>query len=740
MTTTVTIVPHQGRTAMAVDGRVIPGMSYFSYIHLGNPVNPRFFQEMVDAGIRIFFCPWLSNRSRFCGGRGCDEYWPEQGAPDFSILDEWMTMLAGMAPDVWFIPRLYLDTPAWWAARHPEELVRFADSDEAAPLAKRGFPYDAQASFASSRWREDVAGVLRQLVSHVETGPHGNRVLGYMLNSGGTEEWINWGAQQGRLPDYSAPALAAFRHWLARTYGDDAGLRRGWGDPRISIGGIGIPSEAVRRRGSPRLIRDPRLDRAAIDYDLFLSDLGAETLLHFCRTVKEATDGRRLTGAFYGYLLWQSGLVNPIVNNGHLALRKLLDSPDIDFLTGITSYDNREPGGPGSFMLPLESLQAAGKLHFSEVDVRTHLISTPRTEKFETDPGGLQGCWPLRNAGESVAVYRREFAHQLVHGSAWWNFDMGGGWYSCPELIEEFTRQSRIAQQALDWDMSSLAQVAGIVSGKSPAFQRFYRMQDVHGREWVDLQCDRSTANLYKAGMPLDWWMTDDLGRPELRRYKVLYFHNATYLSPAERASVEALKSDGRTLVFVGLPGLLTEDRCAIESAEALTGMRLRLSEIRRPALIDLNFNDELALACEAGSPLGKSAVIGPCLEVNDPEARTLGVWSRTGAPAAAVKTFKNWRSIFFAVPPNQAALFRAIARTAGCHIWTESGRVLFANRSLLAVHMTASSTLCPLKFPAPTTLTDLFTGEVVARNALEFVAPDTWWDATLMYRMREAK
>lgn len=738
MPTSVRVVPHQGRTALSVDGQVLPGMSYFSYMYYRGRegIHARYFQEMVEAGVRIFFCPWYIDVGPYQSDRTRSLTWSEDGTLDFSLVDAWMETLASVSPDLWYMLRIYLATPAWWAEQHPEELVRYAESEAMGEL-RRGFAYTRQASMASERWREEAGEVLLRLVEHVEQGPYADRVLGYMLDSGGTEEWVYWGGQQGQMADYSAPALRAFRAWLGERYGSDEGLAEAWRAPGATAAGAEIPTPEVRRRCDPYLLRDPLRDQPAIDYDLFLSDMCAGTLLSFCRKVKAATEGRRLTGAFYGYLLWQTGLINPAIANAHLGLRKLLDSPDLDFITGITSYDNREPGGPGSFMVPVEAVQAAGKLHYSEVDLRTHLTSTPYSEAWDAKPNDLQNIWALKNAAQSVAVYRREFAHQLIHGTTWWNFDMEGGWYSCPELLEEFGHHSRIAQQAREWDMSSVAEVAGIVSALSPAYHRYAREQDVISAEWNDLRCDRATANLYRAGVPIDWWMTDDLGREELRQYKVLYFHNAERLTDQEQEWVEELKGEGRTLVFLSLAGAVTEAGVSADTASELTGIRFRLGEDRQPLWIDVtDYDDELTRACMVATTLGTGAVVGPRLEADDPGARVLGVWRGTGGPGAVVKEFGDWRSIFFAAPPNHTALFREIARTAGCHLWTESGRVVFANRSLLAVHLTSGSEITPLLLPEPMTLTDLITGEVVARQATRFTPADTWWDTTLLYRM----
>ncbi|NLO74764.1 MAG: hypothetical protein GX100_11745, partial [candidate division WS1 bacterium] len=398
MPTTVSVIPHEGRTTMAVDGHLLPGMSYFSYMYQRGEVNPQYFREMVEAGTRIFFCPWHIDTAPSSKTGHRPLTWAEDGTLDFSLVDQWMTALAETSPELWYMLRIRLATPDWWAEQHPEELVRYADSEALTTPPQRGFPYTRQASMASERWRADVSAVLRRLIAHVEGGPHADRVLGYMLNSGGTEEWVYWGGQQGQIPDYSAPATRAFRHWLREKYGEAKALSEAWGGSlphllsspsetpdwkTLDFDSVEVPAVEARRRAQPYVLRDPRIDQPAIDYDLFLSDMCAETLLGFCSVVKEATQRRKLTGAFYGYLLWQTGLINPALNNAHLALRKLLDSPEIDFLTGITSYDNRQLGGPGSFMLPVEAVQAAGKLHYSEVDLRTHLTSVPHSRQYE---------------------------------------------------------------------------------------------------------------------------------------------------------------------------------------------------------------------------------------------------------------------------------------------------------------------------------------------------------------------
>lgn len=732
MNTHISVVPHQGRTMIAVNGQVIPGNAYFTYMLHSGEFRRDILREIVESGTRLFFCLWQAWQPR-----NRPEPWREDGALDFSGLDEYMAALATFSDELWFIPRIFLSAPAWWAARYPEELVRLSDGVLTRDQVD-GEHVLRQPSMASRWWRDSAGQVLRRLVEHVENGPFADRVLGYMVNSGGTEEWVYWGAQEGRMPDDSAPAAAAFRVWLRQQYRSDDALADAWHHPGLTCEQAGIPSEAARRRGAPLHLRDPRVDQAAIDYARFLSEMNADCLLELCHTVKEATHGQRLTGAFYGYLLWQSGYANAIVNNGHLAVRRLLESPDIDFLTGITSYDNREPDGPGSFMLPVESVQAAGKLVLNEVDLRTHLTPGSRLPKVDRDPGDMANLWPLQDAAESVSVYRREFAHHLIHGAAWWNFDMGGGWYSCPEMLADFHRQSEIAREALAWDCASVADVAAVISAGSPAYQRYYTMQEAMTHcAWTDLQCDRATAPLYRSGAILDWWMTDDLRHEALRRYKVLYLFNAFYLSRQERAALEALKSDGRTLIFIGLPGMVDEHAVNLGLAEEVVGMHLRLHEGRRPLRIDItDYDHPIFQECEAEVSLGTGALVGPCLSVDDADSRTLGVWRTGGESALAIKELGNWTSIFCPAPINHALTFRGMARRAGCHLWVEPGRICFANRSLLAVHFTPFSQPIRVHLPQPMDVTELFSQTPVAKHATDFLIQSTRRHATLLYHL----
>ena len=64
--------------------------------------------------------------------------------------------------------------------------------------------------------------------------------------------------------------------------------------------------------------------------------------------------------------------VSTIQGSGHLGLRRVLHSPDIDFLVSPYSCGFRGLGGDGLPMQPAESLRCHGKTYFMEEDTLMH--------------------------------------------------------------------------------------------------------------------------------------------------------------------------------------------------------------------------------------------------------------------------------------------------------------------------------------------------------------------------------
>lgn len=713
---TVSVGRHNGRTALMIDGKPVPGIAILGQPTWARDPEKSSVKACVDAGIRIVLVDVTGN-------------WTAPGTWDFKTAFQRFENARAMNPDVWLIARIHVDAPVWWRAANPDECTRYNSST--------GTEYAA--CMGSEKWIADSSEHLAAFVRAIESSSFADRIIGYSLMCAHGGEWAYTGAGEGRIGDYSKPALRYYREWLKRKYGNQS-----WIDTAE------VPSEQERARSHPSFLRDPEQDARSIDYDLCFSDMTVDNILALCRVVKEETGRRRLAGVFYGYLTWQTGLVNGAATTGHLALRKLLDSPDIDFFTSFPSYDVREPGQAAPILQPVESIQAAGKLVFDECDDRTHLTVNPppirlHMSRDQRDPvngpqlfSGMWNLWPLENELAAVHVLRREFAHHIVRGSSYWWYEMSGGWYS-PAILKDFTKEQEIAAQALAWDMSSVSEVAGVVSAESPAYHSMLRLFDIDPQpSLVDLNCDMSTREMYKAGAPVDWWMAEDLSRPDMKRYRAVYFHNATFMDDNHRKALETLKSDGRALIFIGYPGYMSEGKSSAEAASKVCGIKLKLSDTRDAARLTIkDYNIPCMRELPAMTVLGSGAVISPRLIPDDPGAQIIATWP-DGLPAAAVKKQKGWTSYYFPVPPNNAWLFRGIFRDAGCHLYSNNvcRDIVYANKSLLAVHSCHYGQ--PIFLPRPAKVTDLFTGRVILEKGdrIDLGRPWSWMGGTYLFRV----
>jgi len=670
------VVAADGHTVLALADQRVESLAYLRF-----QPEPRYVRQMLDAGVRIFFI-----------GGGVDR-WPSEDRFDLSDLHRSLDVLHAEQTDLFVVVRFTISTPGWFPQRYPQEVLRFAH----VPGEQQTFPEYVRsdkggargalhASYASGVWRAWGRRYVEAVVECVNAHGMADRVIGYMVNTGGTGEGLLWGVQEGLYGDFSAPGVAALRQWLTRRYGSDGSLRRAWGRDDVTLDTAEPPLPQQRRRASLGELRHPVADGWKIDYDRFQSDLMVDALLEWCGHARRLTGGKKLVGCFYGYTMWQTGMVNELPSHGHCALARMLDAPQIDFVSGITSYWNRGMGRPGSYMLPVGSVNLHGKLHWNEEDLRTHLLwSDDRHQRMIQNVGGSVP----RAAQDAVWAYRRQLARRLVEPSQSWLFDMTGGWYDAPELLEEFTRQSQILERLSREDGGSCAEVACVVSERSAYYHRHYLSELYQERgQAQSLRCDLATEELYRAGVPLDWYLSSDLPTADLSRYRVVCFFNLVMATQAERAAVERLKADGRTLVFLWAPGYLSEADAGVALSMALTGIAFAPETLRGPGQVRItDFTTPMTRELTDAAHFGTQQVFEPLLVIDDTGATVFGQWVVNGAPAAAFKRFSGWTSVVLGTSTSHHRLMRAVFRDAGCGIRCESGDIVFENRSFFGLH-----------------------------------------------------
>jgi hypothetical protein len=676
--------------------------------------NSRHFRQFGEHGVHIYSFPSTCSRHTWQGF--ARQAWLGPGDNfDFSQADEQILRILEADPDAYIFPRVYVNSPDWWDELHPDQLVLY-DDGEGEPKLFHEVEDKPCPSWASEIWRKDTAYALRKYIQHVRSAPYASRVIGYHVASGTTEEWMYWGANAGKYCDYSKPTLAAFRRWLRRKYETEGRLREAWGSAAVTFDTAEVPRYAKRIATEHGVFRDPVAARDVIDFDLFLSDLTADTINYFAGVVKKATRSKQLFGTFYGYVLQLFGQRQQ--NAGHLAPRTVWQCPDVDFLTSPTSYAFRGLGdGYSHFMSLTDSVKLHGKMWFDENDIRTWLTGGPTGQWGKTD-----------TYEETLAMEQREFANVICNACGQWWFDMGGGWYDDPRILKDIGQMKAIADQTVDWDRAPASEIALIVDPQSLAYLKT-------NNQLSGLSMLQQLPQLGRCGAPFAYYALDDL--LDIPPQRLYIFANAWAITDKQRQIVEQhVRRDRATALWLYAPGLVGRAGLSEEGMAELTGIRLRYTEDPAPLRVALaDAADPILDGLQAGTTYGSEQPFAPVVYADDPEAVVLGRLVGSDRPGLVVKRSAEWTSVHSSAPVLPAALLRNLAKAAGAHIFVQSDDTVYANRSLLSLIVDQPGPRM-VTLSAPATVEDLFTGETIAEDVTEFEV-DMPGKGTRLWRIR---
>ncbi len=530
---TATVEPHHGRPALFIDGRPVPPFAYMSYLP-----QTRCYREAAGAGIHLFCFP------AYLGDRGINptsgigpfrpSIWKGEDSYDFSSVQRDFETLLEADPVARVIIRLHLDPPQWWERSHPEGCCQLPDGST------------FRQCFASPVWRDATAEALRAFLAWVQQSPYAEHLIGVHVAAGGTEEWFYH--RRGDFHDLNPARTAAFRAWLRSTYHDSAAeLRTAWQKEDVDFDSA---APADLNAGATKAWRSPKDSQPTIDTFRFHSQTIVDDIAQFCRVVKQESGGRLLTGAFYGYHYFVN---DP--RSGHFALGKLLQCPDLDYLSSPNAY-HRVMGEDWPPMAALASVALHGKLWLAENDTRTFKTTLLKDQAPEICPPGYYngGVWlGPASAEESVAMLRKNTARMLAGGYGGWWFDMWGGWFSDPRLMAVLERTQELGQQALQHDLPAMKpQVCIVVDEELP---------------FLDASCGALAAaimqNRYplgRSGAPCELYLRSDLGALQAGGYRAVWLLGPADLTAGEQAILEKWRAAGASILWTR-PALTTFQR-----------------------------------------------------------------------------------------------------------------------------------------------------------------------------------
>ncbi|WP_262675526.1 hypothetical protein [Paenibacillus sp. J5C2022] len=504
-----------------------------------------------DAGVKLYS---FIEKTSFL-----DLGWTGPGQQDFTTVDGVMDIFAGRVTDGYALPRLHLWAPEWWLQQNPAEAVGYAIDPGTNPVTR-------DASMASQLWRDEAGAMLRAMVRHLLDGPHRNQLMGFTLSAGMYGEWHNWNSEY--LPDTSEPMRLAFIEHVKAKYGNDVNeLRNAWGDPSVTFQSVTIPTAADRSASDVGLFRDPSLSTRLSDYYEAYQLSVVEAINHFAGIVKDESNGQLIVSVLYGYTP-DMGYMPQEVHHREAALAHRLTN--VDLLTSPHTYWRRGPGEDGALRTYSDSLALHNKLFIDEADDRTHLA-----------PPGTSFVL-ASNMAESLGILQRAFGQAVTHATGMWYMDHSSGlWYDAPEIAAEFKRLKHWGDYSMHLPRERNSEVAVISSNQSAYYLGGDKDVSANFYEGPVVGRPQGAGELSKAGAPYDRYLIEDLVEGRIPdRYKVYIFLDTFQLTGQQRAAIESLKDNGRTLVWNWAPGYVGDpgEALSLNRMENLTGFTLQQS------------------------------------------------------------------------------------------------------------------------------------------------------------------
>jgi len=596
----------------------------------------------------------------------------------FALFDKMIQDLLEADSQALFFPRVFVDPPRAWLAEHQDET---ATDDQGKT--------EGRVSFASSAWNERMAPVFTAFIRHMEK-KYAHRVAGYCvsaLDPCGEWFWNPW-----KNCDYSPSGLEAFRKWAKIEYhGNIRKLNKSWKPavPLTCFETISPPSAEERAQSDLMGFRSPDKRQHVIDFCRFLQDAVADKIIYFSKIARRETQGKKLIGALYGYTedlagLWDAGNV---VGCGHLAMRNVLQSKEIDFLASPMDYYDRALGGSDRAHSASDSVLLHDKSMYLEIDTRTALAEyEPAYPDFK-----------IQSLADTLEVLKRNFSFALCKSFRfWWTELTGREWYNNKRILNTLSQCQSIYREASNPRIKSVAEVAVIMDEQAPMFL-------AESSAALNSLLYYQSPELSKMGTPYDAYLFDDVNKM-MRAYKLYIFLNAFNVPKSKIDALhEKFKKDAATVIWLYAPGIIDGKTVSLENMKAITGItincvqkeiRVKVRVVNGAHLITRGLKKNYVFGGRACVPSSKGFLtqdpnppLKPVFYVSDPEAKTLGTLDRLGDKAGfAVKRMEGWNSIYCATGAIPGALLRNICEYAGVHVYTHNDDIVCANEEWLSV------------------------------------------------------
>ncbi|MFA9379758.1 MAG: hypothetical protein ACERKO_01740 [Acetanaerobacterium sp.] len=714
------IKEYHGEPAIMIDGVAYPPMGMTTHIQ-----RPDYLKNLGESGVKLFFLPsvtrWFSPEKRWTDENGTEHIEPS-GIEQFKKDAE---MLLAAVPDAYIFIRLYMNPPLDWIKAHPDDIMRYNDgSNKEAILASNDKLYTLPGmySLCSEAFREDCDKALTEYFDEIDSLPYADRIAGFFLGAGGTNEWYPINPLTDYNNDIYADFCPAFRKeysgFLRKKYGSEDALRLAWKKPDASFDDPIIPDidsrlythvddvilDAMLHYESAARIIGKKIEinpENSANLGVFLNaneysyvadfyhawhQGTANTIIHLATTIKNRYKGK-LVGAFYG----SYGCTDFFDLSTAEATLPIMDSGVVDFLAAPGVYNNREPGGYVAQREMNDSFRLRGQIYIAEEDSRTH-----REDDF------YRGAMGLYTIKDTITTLKRDFARNLCEETYGWWMDQheGGGRYMEEGIYTLLKRQNEIAQFAYSLDRTKENEIALI-----------YDQESIHyvSQNTNALMLDYyRTSDLGRIGAPVDYYFHNDMANPNMPDYKMYLMINVFYLTNTEREAIHRKAArNGATVVWLYAPGFINPEaavRMGNENITQLTGISIgRIDQTRSPSfrvieeshpalryadrdrlygMIDRDVHSNIWLGTVLTPPY-----MNPAFYIDDRDAVVLGRYCIDGKAALAIKETDGFTSIYCAPQILRSELIASFAEYSGCHLYSHTDDCIYASKNFVTIH-----------------------------------------------------
>ena len=685
----IVYAPNGRSSFFSVDGKLISTTHLFASAPTFTAVN-----NCRKAGANVGYIFDINNGCRYVS----------EGVYDFSGTDKMIRNYLMANPNGYIIPQLVLDS--WlvksyekWNKQHPGEMV-------ADPSGKTLIPIQAfrkqVASWGSDAWRAEAKNMFRQWIRHIKRQPYASRVIAFMPVAGLGLEWAYYGTHNKTYLDYSEAFRRKFAEFLKTRYKSVGNMNLVWRTNFRSFSQVTLPTPKERNAeaGTFTFI-DPSLRQRLIDFREFFSVVTASLIDELGEVAKKATDGRSLYGTYYGYITYSA--MKEWNENGHFALYKLMQSPNIDFLVSIARYDTRWIGMAGGFMMPMASMLLNKKLAVVQSDLRTHR-SSERMFGFTKD------------LKDSAAVLKREMIMNLINGTSFEFGYFGKGWITMDwRFMQLIKRYVELEKQ--------LAPVKNLFGDSKERLAIIFDENSVNSSIQNSPLYKSGISELLNAaahsGVGFDCYMLKDLEKI-VDKHKVFIF-SGTYRLTAKMLKLirTRLEKNKKVLVYLHAPGILNSKRYDPRRVSKITGIKMLVKNHKvYPDTRLFSSKHQISSRIVSGEISGRWSearreAIGPLFVPQ--EGKVIGEIIESKTPGVVVKEFRDHTTVYAFSTFMAPSLLQGIAVKAGIPITnsviTDSTRV--AGR-LVGIH-TVKGGEREIVFPVGQDykqMVDLFSGE----------------------------